>query len=141
MAVSYRGEREPIRARLWVMIVGGALTLCPGAARAQAPVGPPGLPVTRLNGWFAAPGYYGMSYGVPSYGSVRTYSEFSSPYGAGYAYGIDRRLTIMEDPGGGHPDTNHERKGCGGSAEHERMHTETSINEAGCGLVGAFASF
>jgi hypothetical protein len=28
-----------------------------------------------------------MSLGTPSFGSVRTYSEFSSPFGAGYAYG------------------------------------------------------
>ena len=36
---------------------------------------------------FAAPGFYGTSYGHASYGSVRTYSNFSSPYGAGYGYG------------------------------------------------------
>jgi hypothetical protein len=37
--------------------------------------------------FFSAPGNYGMSLGTPSYGSVRAYSEFSSPYGAGYGYG------------------------------------------------------
>ncbi len=36
---------------------------------------------------FAAPGFYGTSYGHASYGSVRTYSAFSSPYGAGFGYG------------------------------------------------------
>jgi len=41
----------------------------------------------RLNPYFAAPGSYGMMLGSPSYGSVRTYTEFSSPYGAGYGYG------------------------------------------------------
>ncbi|WP_435019785.1 hypothetical protein TA3x_001478 [Tundrisphaera sp. TA3] len=30
---------------------------------------------------------FGTSWGVASYGSRRTYSEFSSPYGAGYGYG------------------------------------------------------
>ncbi len=40
-----------------------------------------------LSPYYAAPGMYGMMVGTPSYGSVRTYSEFSSPYGAGYAYG------------------------------------------------------
>jgi hypothetical protein len=37
--------------------------------------------------FFAAPGYYGTSFGTPSYGVPRTYSSFSSPYGAGYGYG------------------------------------------------------
>ncbi len=40
-----------------------------------------------MNPYYAAPGSYGMMLGTPSYGSVRTYSEFSSPYGAGYNYG------------------------------------------------------
>jgi len=74
--------------RLWVMIVAGAVALAPGRAPAQVVAAAGGVPVpTRLNGYFSAPGYYGMSYGVPSYGSIRTYSEFSSPYGAGYGYG------------------------------------------------------
>jgi hypothetical protein len=42
-----------------------------------------------MNGYFAAPGLYGMSYGSASYGMPRTYSVFSSPYGAGYGYGYD----------------------------------------------------
>ncbi len=41
----------------------------------------------RLNPYYAPPGSYGMMLGSPSYGSVRTYTEFSSPYGAGYNYG------------------------------------------------------
>jgi hypothetical protein len=36
---------------------------------------------------FGAPGYYGMAWGVPSYGVPRTYTAFSSPYGLGYGYG------------------------------------------------------
>src|SRR4051812_41320802 len=79
-----------MRGLLWAMIVGSAIAVAyvPGRpARAQTPVAVAGIPVTRLNGYFAAPGYYGMSYGVPSLGSIRTYSEFSSSYGAGYAYG------------------------------------------------------
>ena len=36
---------------------------------------------------FGAPGYFGMGYGVPSFGVPRTYTEFSSPYGGGYGYG------------------------------------------------------
>lgn len=50
-----------------------AISLLPGHETAHA--------------FFAAPGNYGVSFGVPSYGSVRTYSEFSSPYGGGYRYG------------------------------------------------------
>ncbi len=39
------------------------------------------------NSAYGAPGFYGMSYGVPSYGVPRTYTAFSSPYGLGYGYG------------------------------------------------------
>lgn len=42
---------------------------------------------TRLNGYFEAPGFYGTSWGVAGYRTPRTYSEFSSPFGAGYGYG------------------------------------------------------
>src|SRR5262245_8390490 len=52
------------------------------AARAQGPAGP-----TQVNPYYAAPGNYGMAWGSASYGLKRTYSEFSSPYGPGYAYG------------------------------------------------------
>ena len=38
-------------------------------------------------GFYEAPGFYGTSFGVPSYGSVRGYSEFASPFGVGYGYG------------------------------------------------------
>ncbi len=42
----------------------------------------------RMNGPLAAPGLYGMSYGVASYGVPRTFSQYSSPYqGGGYGYG------------------------------------------------------
>jgi hypothetical protein len=70
-------------------LVGAALgvilsaALWPGSARAQAVVMPP----LEIPGFKEAPGYYGMSFGYPSFGSVRTYSEFSSPYGGGYGYG------------------------------------------------------
>jgi len=37
--------------------------------------------------YYAAPGYYGMGYGVPSFGVPRTYSSYSSSYGPGYGYG------------------------------------------------------
>jgi hypothetical protein len=63
--------------------------LAPGATPAQAQVATgvlPGAPY-RINPYFAAPGYYGMSFGSPSFGMTRTYTAFSSPYGAGYGYG------------------------------------------------------
>jgi len=50
-------------------------------ARAQDPA------AERVHKIYAAPGHYGMMYGTPSYGTVRAYSEFSSPRGAGYGYG------------------------------------------------------
>ncbi|MHC5540993.1 hypothetical protein ACYOEI_22455, partial [Singulisphaera rosea] len=75
-----------MRPRLWVAIVGTVLALAPASARAQAVVASVGTPY-RMNGYLAAPGQYGMSYGSASFGMPRTYSEFSSPYGAGYGYG------------------------------------------------------
>ncbi len=45
-----------------------------------APVGVSGLQIGHDE-------LYGTSWGVASYGSVRNYSAFSSPYGAGYGYG------------------------------------------------------
>ena len=41
----------------------------------------------RINGYYAAPGYYGMAYGSPSVGLTRTYTAFSTPYGMGYGCG------------------------------------------------------
>jgi len=63
-----------------------ALLTAPAGAGAQMAGYDVGAPY-RINGYLAAPGYYGMSYGSPSLGSIRTYSSFSSPYGAGYGYG------------------------------------------------------
>lgn len=47
----------------------------------------PTLSRERPLGWTEAPGGYGTSWGTPSFGSVRTYSEFTSPYGQGYGHG------------------------------------------------------
>jgi len=63
------------------VLLGGltALALITGStARAQSGGAP---------GFYEAPGYYGTSFGVPSYGSVRGYSDFPSPFGVGYGYG------------------------------------------------------
>jgi hypothetical protein len=67
-------------------IVGLALAFTSVPARAQSVV-PGALSPYRINGYYAAPGLYGMAYGSPSTGMVRTYTSFSSPYGAGYGYG------------------------------------------------------
>ena len=82
-----------MRRRLGGLLVATVLAVVvsatPAPARAQVPTG--GVVVSpapyRLNPYFSPPGSYGMMLGSPSYGSVRTYSEFSSPYGAGYGYG------------------------------------------------------
>jgi hypothetical protein len=37
--------------------------------------------------YYQPPGSFGMAYGYPAYGYPRTYSAFSSSYGAGYGYG------------------------------------------------------
>ncbi len=75
-----------MRRLLGVVIVGSVLALLPAQARAQVAVAGVMSPY-RINGYYAAPGLYGMSWGSPSTGLTRTYSVFSSPYGAGYGYG------------------------------------------------------
>ncbi|WP_422927315.1 hypothetical protein [Singulisphaera sp. PoT] len=60
-----------------------AMILASASAEAQVVAPSP----VRLNPYLAAPGYYGTTYGTASYGMKRTYTEFSSPYGAGYGYG------------------------------------------------------
>jgi hypothetical protein len=69
---------------LW--LVGCAGFLAPGLARAQVAYSDVSSPY-RMNGYLAAPGYYGMAFGSPSAGMPRTYTSFSSPYGPGYGYG------------------------------------------------------
>jgi hypothetical protein len=68
-------------------VVGLGTLMASNLAHAQTPYMPGDMNPYRVNGYFAAPGLYGMMLGSPSYGSVRTYTEFSSPYGPGYAYG------------------------------------------------------
>jgi len=78
-------NRRPIG---WILTGLSVAWLLPvSTAGAQTPVVVSPTPY-RINNAFAAPGYYGVSYGTPGYGSVRAYSAFSSPYGGiGYGYG------------------------------------------------------
>ena len=68
-------------------VIGTALLLgtAEGTARGQV-AGGPVLPY-RIQAYYSAPGYYGTSYGVASYGLRQTYTTFSSSFGPGYAYG------------------------------------------------------
>lgn len=75
-----------MRRLLGVTIVGCALALTSVPARGQVVASGMFNPY-RINGYYAAPGLYGMSFGSPSVGMTRTYTSFSSPYGAGYGYG------------------------------------------------------
>ena len=81
-----------LRRSLGALFLGGVVGILSSQApaRAQA-MAPSGMMVSqtayRINPYYAAPGLYGMMLGTPSYGSVRTFSEFSSPYGGGYGYG------------------------------------------------------
>jgi hypothetical protein len=75
-----------MRRLLLVVAVGSALAMVPGQARAQVPVGGTAAPY-RVNASIGLPNLYGTSWGVASFGIPRTYTTFSSPYGAGYGYG------------------------------------------------------
>ena len=75
-----------MRRLLLVVVVGSALAMVPGQARAQVAVGGAPLPY-RVNSGIGLPGLYGTSWGVASFGIPRTYTTFASPYGAGYGYG------------------------------------------------------
>jgi len=75
-----------MRQALGLTLVGSVLALTPASAWAQASIVGFSDPY-RINGYYAAPGNYGMAYGSMSVGVPRTYSAFSSSYGAGYGYG------------------------------------------------------
>ncbi len=75
------------------VLAGGLMALAlatgplPAMAQSAADAAPFPTISGRIPGFYEAPGYYGTSFGTPSFGSVRGYSEFSSPFGVGYGYG------------------------------------------------------
>jgi len=75
-----------MRQRLIGLAVGLCYLLSVEKSEAQVGLQNPAVPY-RVNGAIGLPDVYGTSWGVASYGSIRTYSNFSSPYGAGYGYG------------------------------------------------------
>jgi hypothetical protein len=96
IVVAILAASTPARAQ----VTGGGLST---SASGRTSVGMPGFPsvrssfasgsatdfgvTTRVYDPYAAPGNFGMAYGSASYGVPRTYTAFSSPYGAGYGYG------------------------------------------------------
>ncbi|QDV32631.1 hypothetical protein [Tautonia plasticadhaerens] len=79
---------------------GVLLTMIAGPASAQvaggvAPPDPASAPI------YDPPGYYGMAWGVPSFGVPRAYSNFASPFGGvGYGYGYSP-YALLPGPYGG----------------------------------------
>ncbi len=76
-----------MRRQLGVILIVAALAMT-GEAKAQGFAG--GVASSPYFGYgstYGAPGYYGTAYGYTSFGYPRTYTAFSSPYGAGYGYG------------------------------------------------------
>lgn len=77
----------------WLVAAGSAWLGGMTPAVAQTSTASVTVPTVRdpgpYKGFFAAPGNYGMSFGSPSYGTVRANSSFSSPYGLGYGYGYN----------------------------------------------------
>jgi hypothetical protein len=75
-----------MRRVLWSALVGGVLAVAAaGPVRAQVVGGV--VQSYQTTSIYGAPGHYGVSFGVPSYGLTRTYTAYSSPYGLGYGYG------------------------------------------------------
>jgi|SRR5579864_291904 len=82
-----------MRHLLWTTVLGAAMIgTTPSPARAQI-YGGLASP-DEVGSYYGAPGYYGTAWGYPSYGWPRTYTVFSSPYGAGYAYGYYPSYTM-----------------------------------------------
>jgi len=81
--------------RPWIpaVLLGAALGLAGAPARAQW-YGGPRMGYYGANTYSGAPGFYGVGYGIPSFGFPRTYSVFSSPYGGGYGYGYSPNLFL-----------------------------------------------
>lgn len=79
------------------LAIGAALLAgpAPTTARGQVPGGPV-LPY-RLQAYYSAPGYYGTTYGVASYGMRQTYTTYTSSFGPGYGYGY-APATILPGP-------------------------------------------
>lgn len=78
-------------------LLGLVFLTTPAIGRAQVAAGGGGG--RNISDYYAAPGLYGVSWGSPSYGVARTYTNFSSPYGAGYGYGYAPN-SLMPGPWG-----------------------------------------
>lgn len=80
-----------MRPTLWAILVGGVIAATAGSARAQFYGGINPVAASYGNagpaGIYNTPGAYATTWGVPSFGYPRTYSTFTSPYGAGYGFG------------------------------------------------------
>jgi len=86
-----RLEKLSLALFLFVAIAGSGLLTA--EAQAQMVVGGPIVAPYRVSNYFAAPGFYGTSYGFASYGVPRTFTTFSAfpgpAYGQNYpAYGV-----------------------------------------------------
>jgi hypothetical protein len=69
-----------------ILVVGFAMSAMASPVRAQVAMSGAANP-SGISRYYAAPGYYGMAYGSTSVGMRQTYTQFASPYGAGYGYG------------------------------------------------------
>jgi hypothetical protein len=77
-----------MRGVIRVALLGAVLGIGGAPARAQGLGGAINTYTSYgISPYYAAPGFYGTSYGLPGFGAVRTYTAFSSPYGPGYGYG------------------------------------------------------
>jgi hypothetical protein len=81
---------------LLIVSVATALSLSAGTGQVQGQtvIAPNPTPY-RVSEWVGLPNLYGTSWGVASFGIPRTYSTFSSPYGAGYGYGYQNSYGVL----------------------------------------------
>lgn len=75
-----------MRHLLWSLVVGAAILCVPTSSVRAQTTGTLGG-TSQVTDYYRAPGVYGTTWGVPSFGAPRTYTAFSSPYGPGYGYG------------------------------------------------------
>jgi hypothetical protein len=87
-------EEDAMFRLLLIVVVGSVLPAFSGQAHGQTVIPNNSMPF-RVGDYAGLPTLYGTSWGVASFGIPRTYTTFSSPYGAGYGYGYQNSYGVL----------------------------------------------